>query len=78
VVIEPLAHLFPGETLQWEVETAGAGAVVTVAPDTASLRAFGPDLYDPASWNPAYRAGLGQATAVADEIRAQWAKEGAP
>jgi NTE family protein len=79
VVIEPLAHLFPRETLQRELETAGAGTVANVAPDTASLRAFGPDLYDPASWNPAYRAGLGQATAVADEIRAQWAKEeGAP
>lgn len=75
VVIEPLAHLFSGEMLQQELETARAGALVTVAPDAASLRAFGSDLYDSASWNPAYRAGLAQAATVADEIGVQWTKE---
>jgi NTE family protein len=77
VVIEPLAHLFPREALQQELETAGADAVVTVAPDPASLRAFGPGLYDLESWSPAYRAGLEQAAAAADEIRIQWTAEGA-
>jgi NTE family protein len=75
VVIEPLAHLFPRQPLQQEPETARAGAVVSVAPDAASLRAFGTDLYDSASWNPAYRAGLAQASTVADEIGVQWSKE---
>jgi NTE family protein len=75
VVIEPLAHLLPGQALQQEPETTRAGAVVTVAPDAASLRAFGMDLYDSASWNPAYRAGLAQAATVVDEIGVHWTKE---
>lgn len=75
VVIQPLAHLFPRQALQRELEAAGADNVVTVAPDAASLRAFGQDLYDSAAWNPAYRAGLEQAAAVADEIRVPWTKE---
>lgn len=75
VVIEPLAHLLPGQALQQEPETTRAGAVVSVAPDAASLRAFGTDLYDSASWNPAYRAGLAQAATVVDEIGVHWSKE---
>jgi NTE family protein len=75
VVIEPLAHLLPGQALQQEPETTRAAAVVTVAPDAASLRAFGTDLYDSASWNPAYRAGLAQAATVVDEIGVHWTKE---
>jgi NTE family protein len=72
VVIEPLAHLFRGQSPRREPRTGQAGTVVSVGPDAASVRAFGTDLYDSASWNPAYQAGLAQAATVADEIAVQW------
>ena len=74
VVIEPLARPVPGRPPQREPGTARAGAVLPVAPDAASLRAFGTDLYDSAAWNPAYRAGLAQAATAAAEIGVEWSK----
>jgi hypothetical protein len=75
VVIEPLAHLLPRQAPRQEPEITQAGAVVSVAPDAASVSAFGPDLYDSDFWNPAYEAGLAQAATVADEIGVQWSKD---
>jgi NTE family protein len=69
VVVEPLAHLFPREPLSRELAAAGAGAVVTISPDPATLDAFGPDLHDRAAWQPAYRSGVRQA---AERLRATW------
>ena len=63
IVVEPLAHLFPREILRRELEVARASTTVTLAPDPASLRTFGPSLYERESWNPAYEAGLDQAEA---------------
>ncbi|MEU9790456.1 patatin-like phospholipase family protein [Streptomyces sparsogenes] len=72
VVIDPQAHLFPRELLDQELAVAGAHAVVTIEPDPASIRAFGPDLNDRAAWGPAYQAGLGQATDAAEQLRLAW------
>lgn len=72
VVVEPLAHLFPGEPRSPD----GAGrSVVTVAPDPDAVRAFGSDPYDRAAWEPAYRAGLGQAAATAERLRPVWGRD---
>ncbi|MBT2450844.1 patatin-like phospholipase family protein [Streptomyces sp. ISL-43] len=72
VVIEPLAHLFPREALEQQLAAVGAQTVVTVGPDPDAVRAFGSDLYDRANWEPAYRAGLDQATATAERLRTVW------
>ncbi|KIZ19257.1 patatin-like phospholipase family protein [Streptomyces natalensis] len=72
VVVEPLAHLFPREPLARELAAAGADAVVTIAPDEETVRAFGPDLHDRAAWQPSYRAGLRQGGALAEQVRATW------
>lgn len=67
VVIEPLAHLFPASTA-----SASAGTVVAIAPDPASLDAFGPDLHDRSAWRPAYQAGVRQAADAAERVRVAW------
>lgn len=72
VVIEPLAHRFPREMLRRELEIAAPETVVTIAPDAPSLDAFGPGLYSPETWTPAYRAGTGQAVTAAEQLRAAW------
>ncbi|MFD9307524.1 patatin-like phospholipase family protein [Streptomyces sp. NPDC060048] len=72
VVIEPLAHLSPREGFEQQPAAVGAQTVVTVSPDPDAVRAFGSNLYDPASWEPAYRAGLDQATATAERLRTAW------
>ncbi|MFF3600342.1 patatin-like phospholipase family protein [Kitasatospora indigofera] len=72
VVVEPMAHLFPRETLDRQLAVVGADTVVTVGPDPASVRAFGPDLGDLAAWEPAYRAGLRQAGDVHARLLAAW------
>jgi NTE family protein len=46
--------------------------VALVTPDRAALRAFGRNLLDPAKRAPAARAGLAQAAAVLEEVRAVW------
>lgn len=72
VVVEPLAHLFPREALEEQPEHAGPRSVVTLAPDPDAVRAFGADLQDLAHWEPAYRAGLAQASAAAERLRPVW------
>ncbi|GHE26735.1 patatin [Kitasatospora indigofera] len=72
VVVEPMAHLFPRDTLDRQLAVVGADTVVTVGPDPASVRAFGPDLGDLAAWEPAYRAGLRQAGDVHARLLAAW------
>ncbi|WAL65840.1 patatin-like phospholipase family protein [Amycolatopsis cynarae] len=72
VVIDPQAHLFPRELLHQELAVAGAHTVVTIGPDPASIRAFGPDLNDRTSWEPAYQAGLHQAADAAEQFRLAW------
>jgi NTE family protein len=71
VVIEPLAHLFRGETRP-EEGTQPQGRL-SVVPEAASMRAFGSDLYEPASWSPAYSAGCDQGLAIAPRLRTLWA-----
>ncbi|MGW6685357.1 patatin-like phospholipase family protein [Streptomyces sp. NPDC054961] len=72
VVIEPMAHLFPREQLEQQLLAVGARTVVTVGPDADAIRAFGADLQDRARWEPAFRAGLGQAPATADRLLPAW------
>ncbi|MFD0345847.1 patatin-like phospholipase family protein [Kitasatospora aburaviensis] len=55
VVIDPQAHLFPRELLDRELAVAAAHTVVTIEPDAASIRAFGPDLTDRTAWRPTRR-----------------------
>ncbi|MFJ8160318.1 patatin-like phospholipase family protein [Streptomyces sp. NPDC096136] len=72
VVIDPQAHLFPPQLLQQELEVAAAHTVVTIEPDPAALRAFGPDLGDRTAWEPAYQAGLRQAADTAEQLHRAW------
>jgi NTE family protein len=65
IVVEPLAHLFPGEPLKQDT-------VLTIGPDPDSVRAFGSDLSDLAAWEPAYRAGLRQAGDLGAQLRSAW------
>ncbi|MFE3761902.1 patatin-like phospholipase family protein [Streptomyces sp. NPDC059104] len=74
VVVEPLAHLFPGEPPEGR-STDGTGCtVVTVAPDPDAVRALGSDLNDRANREPAYRAGLAQAATTAERLRPVWVR----
>ncbi|MFF2040648.1 patatin-like phospholipase family protein [Kitasatospora sp. NPDC058170] len=75
VVIEPMAHLFPRESLDRQLAEVGADTVVTIGPDPASVRAFGSDLGDLAAWEPAYQAGLRQAGDVLAQFRSAWRAE---
>ncbi|WP_432922806.1 patatin-like phospholipase family protein [Microbispora sp. CA-135349] len=72
VVIDPQAHLFPRELLHQELAVAGAHTVVTIEPDPESIRAFGSDLNDRTAWEPAYQAGLRQATDAEEQLRLAW------
>lgn len=67
VVIEPVANMFPASPLQ-----PGAGTVLRIIPDSATLAAFGPDLSDRAAWTSAYQAGVRQAAEAAQRVRATW------
>lgn len=78
VVIEPLAHLFPREQLEQQLLAVGARTVVTIAPDPAAVRAFGADLQNPATWPPAYAAGLAQAPTTATHVRSVWSPAPGP
>lgn len=75
VVVEPMAHLFPREPLNQQLAAVGAGTVVTIGPDPASVHAFGSDMGDLAAWEPAYQAGLRQAGDVDAQLRSMWRAE---
>lgn len=68
VVIAPLAHCVPEDSLRQELDTVGARTDATIAPDASSALTFGSDLYDSSSWTPAYQAGRRQASTIAAEI----------
>ncbi|MFG3053964.1 patatin-like phospholipase family protein [Kitasatospora sp. NPDC048239] len=72
VVIDPQAHLFPRDLLHRELAVAAAHTVVTIEPDPASIRVFGSDLNDRATWAPAYQEGLRQAADAAEKLRLAW------
>jgi NTE family protein len=72
VIIEPLAHLSPRETLRRELRELGDARVAQIGPDQAAIDVFGANVLDPALWRPAFRAGLAQAAASAPEVRAVW------
>ncbi|MEV6159963.1 patatin-like phospholipase family protein [Nonomuraea sp. NPDC052129] len=68
LLVEPLAHLFPREPL----DGLGADTAMAVSPDASSLKAFGSDLSDVASWKPAFHAGVSQAEHEAERLRVAW------
>lgn len=71
VVVDPQAHLFPGDHHK-ELMAAGAHTAVTIEPDPASIRAFGSDLNDRTTWEPAYQTGLRQAADAAERLCSMW------
>jgi NTE family protein len=72
VVLHPLAHLLDDTLLQAEIATLDRANVVVVSADDAAAAVFGVDVLDPGRWEPAFRAGLDQVAAVADQVRAVW------
>ncbi|WP_330334232.1 patatin-like phospholipase family protein [Streptomyces sp. NBC_00536] len=72
VVVDPMAHRSSPETLERQRAALEAGTVLTIGPDPEAVRAFGTDLGDRTKWEPAYRAGLGQAAATAERLRPAW------
>lgn len=72
VVIAPLLHLTGARTLELEIARAGASATLTLAPDAAALRAFGPDLQAREPSRASYEAGVQQARAASDELAQLW------
>ncbi|MCM6772448.1 patatin-like phospholipase family protein [Nocardia sp. CDC159] len=62
VIVEPLAHMFGH--LPSDGDLAGATAV-SIVPDTMSIAAFGPDVFNPAALAPAYESGVRQAVDAA-------------
>jgi NTE family protein len=75
VVVEPLAHLFPRETLQRELSAAAADTMTTITPDAAAVAVLDADLYDRAAWPRAYQAGSTQAAELAGRLHAVWLGE---
>jgi NTE family protein len=72
VILAPIVAGLGG-ALDDEVEALRATAkVAVVAPDAAAQAAIGPDVLDPSRRPAAVEAGIAQAAAVADEIRAVW------
>jgi NTE family protein len=63
IVAEPMAHTSGANGV-----TAGEG-VVRLVPDAEAIEAFGPDITDRATWEPAYQAGVRQAPDAAERIR---------
>jgi NTE family protein len=72
VVLEPLGGMMPPEILAGELAATGAETTFVVRPDAAAVAVFGDNVLDPALWGSAYKAGLAQAPAVADDVRIVW------
>lgn len=69
VVIEPLAHRVPRGQLQAELARASAGTVVQFSPDAAMIEVFNAFATNPlASWPEAFRHGVRQADALAQQL----------
>ncbi|GAB2537710.1 patatin-like phospholipase family protein [Nocardia heshunensis] len=67
LIIEPLAHLYPHAPADSEL---GGATALFIRPDAAA--AIGPDLFDPADFESAFRAGLRQAADHAPAVRQMW------
>jgi NTE family protein len=65
IIAEPMAHVFGTDSI-----APGAGAVIRLVPDSEAIQAFGPDMTSPATWVPAYQAGIRQAPKAARLIGA--------
>ena len=77
VIVEPLAHLYPGEAPGSETAAGVARTITSVTPDPGAVAAFGPDLFGAAAWVPAYLAGVRQSADAALRILAAgWARAG--
>jgi NTE family protein len=72
IVLQPMGDLVPAEALRAELETLGSADVAVIGPDQAALAVFGENVLDPALWSPAFKAGLEQASAAAESVRAVW------
>lgn len=70
VVIDPIAHVYPRGPLEREIAAVGADRVTTIGPNAAAQTAYGTNMLDNTSWQPAYRAGVDQVGEVVDELRA--------
>ncbi|MFB8003271.1 patatin-like phospholipase family protein [Nocardia sp. NPDC056000] len=71
LVIEPLAYQWPREPLRAELAGTAADAVVHFVPDAATVEVFkasatNPDVF--ACWPEAFRAGIRQAEALAEQL----------
>lgn len=69
VLIEPLAHLYPGEPPGSDAAAGVPRTIMSIAPDPGAVAAFGPDLFSAAAWAPAYREGVRQSAEAAERIR---------
>ncbi|NNH70560.1 patatin-like phospholipase family protein [Nocardia uniformis] len=76
LVIEPLAHQWPREPLRAELAGVPADAVVHFGPDAATIDVFNASAANPdvfACWPEAFRAGIRQADALAEQLaRSAW------
>ncbi|MEU0504257.1 hypothetical protein [Nocardia sp. NPDC005998] len=76
LVIEPLAYQWPREPLRAELAGVAADAVVHFGPDAATVDVFNayatnPDVF--ACWPEAFRAGVRQVDALAEQLaRSAW------
>jgi NTE family protein len=64
IVAESMAHMSGTNGVM-----AGEGVVVRLVPNTEAIEAFGPDITDRTTWEPAYQAGVRQAPDAAGRIR---------
>lgn len=69
VVIDPIAHVYPRDSLEREIAAVGADSVLTIGPNAAAQAAYGSNILDNAAWQPAYRTGVDQAGEVAEQLR---------
>ncbi|WP_436498489.1 patatin-like phospholipase family protein [Actinokineospora sp. HUAS TT18] len=69
LVLEPLAYRAPVGRLDAELASVTADAVVRFSPDEAALEAFVGN-FDVRVWQPAYQAGIRQASALAAQLDA--------
>ncbi|MGW5109304.1 patatin-like phospholipase family protein [Nocardia sp. NPDC004123] len=67
LIIEPLAHLYPHAPADSEL---GGATTMFIVPETAAV--IGPDLFDPAGFEPAFHTGLRQAADHAAAVRQMW------
>jgi len=69
LVLQPLAHLTPAESLRSELSRIDCDRQIVVGPDADSVAAFGPDPLRAESWGPSHQAGRAQGAALAAEFQ---------